>query len=219
MGEAKRRREAIEALKARSAKLVPAAEQVGHALKRLATAASGNLGSDCFMHAALGQVLLADLGFAARIVVGEVAWRVGRGDGDVISHTHREQAYSPAGMTPEQRAMAYHAWLVVDDTIVDLTTYQFEFKARMLDAADGKHTTVLWRPDVLVLPLREVASYRQTAAAPEPGVAFYQAHDELLDVLMSGYRADPKDLHDARLLMANPDMQAFGPNDVKDVEA
>jgi hypothetical protein len=212
MGEAKRRRNEIEALRERVAKLEDAAEKAGHALRRLAAAASGNLGSDCFTHAALGQALLADLGIKADIVVGEAAWRVGPGRGDVISHTPREKSFSPEQMSPEQQAHAYHAWLIVGGVVVDLTTYQLETKARMLDAADGGHTTVEWRPAVLVLPEQRVSTYEQTAASLKAGVAFYQAHEELQSLVTSQYEIDPEDLAAARVLMANPDMVAFGPN-------
>lgn len=214
MGEAKRRRSEIEALKERIAKLEEAAEKAGHALRRLAGAASGNLGSDCFVHAAIGQALLADLGFNADIAVGEAAWRVGPGRGDVISHTPREKSFSPQQMNPEQQAHAYHAWLVVDGVVVDLTTYQLETKARMLDAADGGHTTVEWWPAVLVLPKQRVSTFEQTAASLKAGVAFYQAHEDLQALVTSQRELDPEDLAAARLLMANPDMVAFGPNDV-----
>lgn len=209
MGEAKRRR----AAEAAREPLLRAADQVGHALRRLANAASGALGADCYVHAALGRELLADLGFSARLVVGEVAWRVGAGSGDVISHTLREQAYAPAGLSPEQMATAYHAWLVVDQDIIDFTTYQLERKARALDAADGGHTTVSWRPDVLVLPVHRVMDYRQVAQALKPGVAFYQEHPELQEMVASQDEVDPEDLTAARLLLANPEMQVFGPND------
>lgn len=210
MGEAKRRR----AAEAAREPLVRAADQVGHALRRLALASSDKLGADCYLHAALGRELLADLGFNARIAVGEVAWRVGAGGGDVISHTPREQAYAPAGLSVEQMAAAYHAWLVVDGDIVDFTTYQLERKARALDAADGAHTTVTWRPELLVLPADRVMGYRQVAQAHKPGVAFYQEHPELLELAASLNRIGPEDLMAARLLLVNPDMQVVGPNDI-----
>ncbi|KWU26426.1 hypothetical protein [Burkholderia cenocepacia] len=212
MGEAKRRRAEIDALKERNARLGEAAGKVGHALRRLATAASGNLGSDCFAHAVLGQALLADLGFNADIEVGEAAWRIGPGDGDVISHTFRENSFTPAQMSPEQRAIAFHAWLVVDETVVDFTTYQLASKAQMLDEADGRNTTVEWCPEILVLPKQRVATYRQTAQSLKSGVAYYGAQEDLRSVVTQHYSLDAHDLNAARILLANPEARAFGPN-------
>jgi hypothetical protein len=213
MGEAKRRRMAADA---RKAELALAVGRVGSALRRLATAASGQFGSDCYVHAALGHQLLADLGIEARIEVGEAAWRVGSGDGDVIAHTPRVQGFAPENMPPDKQALAYHAWLVVDGNIVDFTTYQFERKARELDAADGGHTTVTWRPEALILPVGLVLSYRQVAQAPKPGVAFYDAHPDLLQLMAAQFELQAADLAVARLLLTNPEMNVFGPNDVRD---
>lgn len=216
MGEAKRRRMAAEA---GSAELALAVGKVGSALRRLATAASGQFGSDCYVHAALGRQLLADLGFDVSLEVGEAAWRVGPGDGDVIAHTPRVQGFAPENMPPGKQALAYHAWLVVAGNIVDFTTYQFTRKAQELDAADGGHTTVTWRPEALILPVGHVLSYRQVAQSPKPGVAFYDAHPDLLQLMAAQFELQAADLAVARLLLTNPDMNVFGPNDVRDAGA
>lgn len=47
--------------------------RVSSALRRLATAASGNFGSDCFVHAAIAQKILARLGVESELVVGYAA--------------------------------------------------------------------------------------------------------------------------------------------------
>ncbi|MEX3765156.1 hypothetical protein [Paraburkholderia phenoliruptrix] len=184
------------------APLVQAADKVGYALRRQANPGSSGLGADCYVHAALGRELLASLGFNARLVVGEAAWGIGEGCGDVISHTPREKAHSPEGMSPEQMAVAYHAWLVVNENIVDFTTYQLKRKARALDAADGGHITVTWRPDVLVLPAAGVMGLRQVAQSHNAGVAFYQEHPELLELMALMYEVDPDNLTPTRLLLA-----------------
>jgi hypothetical protein len=212
MGEAKRKRAAIAAAEGQRDELVAAVARVGSACRRLFIAASAHLGSDCFTHAVIAQVLLADLGFDAHLKAGAVAWRVGPGDGDVLSHAPGQKAFTPTGMSPEQMAVAYHAWLVVHGNIVDVTTYQFVYKAQMLDTADGGHTTVLWRPDTLILPLTQVKTHREVAMHPDPGVAYYEAHPELLKLLHSTYSLDGEDVARARLLMANPELQAIGPN-------
>lgn len=212
MGEAKRRQGSRTAAEARRAQLKHAVEQVGLALRRLATAASSHLGSDCYLHTELGQHLMADLGFDCQIAVGFAAWRVGRGDSDVLAHTPHTAGYLPPGA----KGFPYHSWLVIDECIVDLTTYQFARKARELDAADGGHTTVDWCPDSLILPLRQVRSYTAVAQAPDAGYAYYESRPTLPALMASSFTLDPEDLAAARLLLANPEMPVFGPNHISD---
>lgn len=208
MGEAKRRRAVGDSGQGRLEKLEAAAGKVGWALQRLATAASGQFGGDCYLHAVFGKSLLADLGIASQVEVGFAAWRVGPGDGDVLAHTKATVSFVPEG----SQGFPYHAWLAADDCIIDFTTYQFERKARELDAADGGRTEVIWRPAVLVLPRRATRTYKQVAQAMDAGHAYYEARTELLPQLEAHYAPAEEDLAAARLLLANPDMQAFGPN-------
>ena len=210
MGEAKRRRLREAEQKDQRDALAEAVERVGAALRKLATAASGNIGRDCYLHAVLGQKLMAELGFKGYVAVGYAAWRVGSGDGDVISHTPHTVGHVPAGM----KGFAYHAWLTYEDFIIDLTTYQLEVKARELDAADGGHTTVAWCPPALLLPKRAVRTYQQVAKAPDAGVAHYHAEPALGLKMMEGFKLDLDALAAARLILANPSMQVMGPNDV-----
>ena len=186
----------------------PAVARISAALKKLATAASGHLGGDCYLHMELGRVLLADIGVASEPALGFAAWRVGAGDGDVISHAPYSQGHAPLGT----KAYPYHAWLHCRGFVVDLTTYQLRVKARGLDAADGGHTTVTWCPDYLLLPLKAVKTYRQVAAAPHPGVAYYEARPELDAFLRTRSPPDPADLAVARLIIANPDVDVYGAN-------
>lgn len=205
MGDAKRKAKQQET---RRPALEAAAAAVGCALRKLARAASGSLGGDCYIHAHLGAVLLGDLGFSATPVVGYAAWRVGAGDGDVVSHTPYTQGYVPEGM----KGFSYHAWLVCEGFVVDFTTYQLAQKAAELDAADGGHTQVDWFPDLLVLAPQEILPYRAVAQAPGPGVCFYEAHPELLTTLQARFEPDPEDVEAARLLLRNPDVVVMGPN-------
>lgn len=194
--------------------LIELAAQVASAVRRLAMAASHNFGSDCYLHAALGQALLADKGVAARIAIGSAAWRVGKGDGDVISHTAEEKSFLPPGVT---NGLPFHAWLEIDageKRILDLTTYQLKRKAAELDAMDGGKTHVEWAPDFLFAKKLMVAPYRVVAQSYKTGVFFYEESAEIaLKVQSSSHPLDPEDIENARLLMANPEMIAFGPND------
>jgi hypothetical protein len=184
---------------------------VAFAVRRFATAVSSHLGSDCFLHMELGRHLLAKVGIDANRVVGFAAWRVGCGDGDVISHAPHSPGYAPPG----QAAFAYHAWLEFRGVVIDFTTYQLQVKARQLDQADGGQTTVEWCPDFLMLVSEQVQTYRHVAMASFPGVAYYEARPELLAALEPAFVLDPGDLATARLLLAHPELSVFGPNDAQ----
>jgi hypothetical protein len=84
MGESKRRVAAREQLNEAIMRVdIP---RLAAAIRKLATAASGQVGADCFAHAAIAQAILIQLDVEARLVVGYAALRVGDGDGDVILH-------------------------------------------------------------------------------------------------------------------------------------
>lgn len=186
-----------------------AVTRVSGAIRRLATAASGHFGSDCYLHMQLGQVLLADLGFETQPVVGFAAWRVGEGDGDVIAHV----PYTPGHLTVVANGYPYHAWLGYHRVVVDFTTYQLKHKAQQLDASDGGCTSVTWCPQFLLLPQFQINTYKKVSAAMHPGMAYYESRPELQEILRPQLPLDPEDVAMARVLVANPDLKVFGPND------
>lgn len=205
MGEASRRKQRL--IRITSPALAASINAVSGALRKLATAASSNLGSDCYLHSALGQVLLADAGIRTRLVAGYAAWRVGPGDGDVIAHTKRTRGYLPPG---GGLGFAYHAWLEADGLLIDLTTYQLPRKAEELDAADGGHTTVEWAPPYLVLTLDQVSSYDEVAKGG-PGLVYYERDTQVEARLVGGFSLDQGDVEMARLIVSNPEMAVVGP--------
>ncbi len=196
----------------------PAAERAGVAMRKLALAASTHNGSDCYVHAAIGRELLKDLGIQTEIVAGHAAWRLGSGDGDVMSHVDGVQGYLPEGA----QGFAYHVWLETVEEggaspiLIDLTTYQLRLKAQQLDEADGGTTQVDWCPDLLVLRREDIRSYREVAQAPGAGLSFYQSIPGMLERLAAAADLDAEDLAHARIIMANPDMTVIGPNQVED---
>ncbi len=206
MGEAKRRQLQAPAQAETLAKLRQASERVSSALQRLATASSAQFGGDCYFHAELGRLLLQDLGFEVRRVVGLAAWRVGAGDGDVIAHVTGIPGHLPVG----EAGLAYHAWLAYGDHVIDFTTYQLRQKAAALDSMDGGTTTVDWCPPMLFLNRREISSYKDVANLHR-GLAYYEVKPELDAQLADGFTLDPEDLATARLILANPQMQVIGP--------
>lgn len=209
MGDAKGNHEVAEELAREHEALSAVAGRISHALRRLARAASAHLGGDCYLHAELGRVLLADEGFGFRTRVGFAAWRVGPGDSDVLAHRPQAQVYLPPGAG---LGFAYHAWLESDRWLVDFTTYQLTHKAQMLDASDGGHTRVDWCPDYLLLSRAELRGFREVARAPLPGIAYYEGVDELTTEMAKGYALPESDLTAARLLMRHDDMRVIGPN-------
>lgn len=189
-----------------------AAARISAALRKYATAASAHLGNDCHVHAELGRVLLEDLGFKARAVLGFAAWRVGEGPDDVIGHIPCLKGHLPAGA----QGFAYHAWLECGGWLVDFTTYQLRTKAQALDEADGGRTNVTWCPEFLCVTREELRSHRDLIVARRGGLAYYEARPELERVLRSQFQLDPTDLYAVRLLLlANPEVTVLGPNDLK----
>lgn len=178
------------------------------ATRRLATAASGLLGRDCYIHAAIAQALLADLGLRVRLVAGFAAWRVGSGPGAVIIHA------PVTGQTAPPDALHYHAWLEYRDKIIDVTTYQLRQKAAELDAADGQVTDVDWAPGVLILPASRTRTLNDVVNAHRSGICHYRRNIAIENHL-SGFELDSVDLANARFLMEHPEAIAIGPTNLE----
>lgn len=180
--------------------------KVSFALRRLATAASANLGSDCFIHAAIGQQLLNRLNIKTTLVAGYAAWRIGNGNGDVILH-----APNP-GMPTQPGGVAYHVWLEADFNLIDFTTYQLRYKAAQLDALDGQTTTVKWCPDFLYAPRRDISPIKNVIKK-KAGLFCYNRNQDIESLIFStAPTLDDEDVQTAWLLYQNQDLQVFGPN-------
>ncbi len=117
------------------------------AVRAVCTAITEFSGADCVMYALVAHGLLSELGVGAVPVAGSAAWRVGKGDCDVISHA--PEIHGPVYEPDHNRTVIsgmFHCWVEVVDNgktmIVDTTTWQFAQKAAMLDAADGGKTKV-----------------------------------------------------------------------------
>jgi len=189
-------------------------ERLSAALRKLTISASQSLGSDCAAHAYLSQRVLADEGIHTRVVIGAAAWRIGPGDGDVISHVPQTNGVQVA---LQPKAFPYHAWLETDTHIIDFSTHTLGLKASQLDAMDGGHTTVAWCPDFLLLAREDVKSYRDVAQAPREGVAFYREIPALLGLMIArGFidEANEEDLYVLRMIYRNPDIHVIGVEDV-----
>mgnify|MGYP001354280115 CR=1 FL=1 len=202
MSESKRKR--LEAARL-AATLKPAVSRIAAALRNYATAASNSLGSDCYVHAELGRVLLNDVGIETRLVAGFAAWRVGPGADDVLGHVPHLTAYAPTKCP----GLPYHTWLYCGAFLVDFTTYQLQQKARQLDAADGGRTTVTWCPPFLCALPQELRRYEELVHARTAGLAYYQARPELDGVLRPPSPVDPAHVSAVRLLLADPDMNVI----------
>ena len=183
--------------------------RISSALRRLAMAASGNLGSDCYIHAAIAQEMLTSLGVASKLVAGYAAWRVGSGDGDVIIHSPLPH------MPPQPGAIAYHVWLEAENHLIDFTTYQLRRKATQLDKLDGGSTTVTWCPEYLAVPKKSVSPL-QAVIQLRAGMFFYQQDTAIENVIISAAQPlDDDDVNNAWLLYQNPELCVFGPNNMR----
>ena len=182
--------------------------RISSALRRIATAASGNLGSDCFIHAAIAQEMLHRLGVTAKLVAGYAAWRVGSGDGDVILHAPLPN------MPPQPGAIAYHMWLEVDNHFIDFTTYQLRQKAVQMDKLDGGITKVAWCPDYLAVAKKSVSPLRSVIQL-RAGMYFYKQDAAIEKLIVStALPLDNDDVHTAWLLYQNQEICVFGPNNM-----
>lgn len=182
--------------------------RISSALRRLATAASGNLGSDCYIHAAIAQEMLNRLGVSSKLVAGYAAWRVGNGDGDVILHAPLPNMPSQPG------SVAYHMWLEVGKHLIDFTTYQLRHKAIQMDKLDGGTTTVTWCPDYLAVPKNSVSPLRSVIQL-RAGMYFYKQDTAIENLIISAARPlDDDDINTAWLLYLNQELCVFGPNNM-----
>lgn len=179
------------------------------AMRKLATAASGSFGADCYTHAALPQAVLARLGVKAEIKIGFAGWRVGSGDSDVVLHR------PVPGMIPQPGGAAYHVWLEIGTHMLDLTTYQLRKKAAQLDALDGGRTTVDWCPDYLLVPRKTVSSLKDVTNLA-PGLYYYEENPTVAQIVNSGTPGlDPGEVDVLWLLYWNRDMCVVGPSSVE----
>lgn len=182
--------------------------KISSALRRLATAASGNLGSDCYMHSAIAQNILDRVGITSRLVVGYAAWRVGNGDSDIILH-------APLPNVPMQTSgVAYHVWLELDMQLLDLTAYQLRHKAAQLDELDGGTTNVVWCPDYLFVPSRSVSPLQKVIQL-RAGLYHYARVPHLEEkIITTAPGLDEEDIATAWLLYQNQELRVFGPNNM-----
>lgn len=185
------------------------------AIQKLTTSASAHLGADCMLHAQLAQTILQDEGVSTRLTVGEAAWRIGSGDGDVITHSPSVGGYAPAGA----KALAYHAWLESGTAIIDFSTHSLRAKASQLDALDGGKTTVAWCPPFLVIERSQLMTLKEVAQAASEGVAFYQEVPGLHEFLIERGLTKTVESQDRvllRMIFDQPQIAVFGPNDHPD---
>lgn len=180
MGEAKRRKLAQQAVPPR-----PAADELAlmsQAMQKVLGAITGAHGADCLAYAAVGARVLTELGYPARAAAGSAAWRVGPGDGDVLSHAVEMLQNTSILAKPDTnnvRAGMFHAWIECGQDIVDFTTVALEYKARQLDALDGGRTQVDWKPAVLWVGKDQCRTFHDVKMLEEGGVFAYRRHEHI----------------------------------------
>lgn len=186
---------------------LPELQRISSALRRLTTAASRNHGSDCYIHSALAQVMLAGLGIESKLVAGYAGWRVGNGDSDMVLH-------SPLPNMIPQPGIPYHVWLLLDEHILDFTTYQLRLKAAQMDELDGGKTNVVWCPDFLFAPKKSISPLGRVIQK-RAGLYYYEREPNLEAKIISGASSlDEDDIAYAWLLYRNQEIQVFGPRDL-----
>ena len=156
MGDAKRKKAAAAGAAQSLGAINPA--HAAAAVRQVVQAITDFHGADCLLYASIGAHLLRSLGVEAQAVAGSAAWRIGPGDGDVISHA-REIQGPRYGHADAVRAGMFHAWIAGPGLLADFTTFLLPLKATLLDEADGGTTAIDWAPEYLWL----------TGPAPQPG--------------------------------------------------
>lgn len=193
MGEANRRR-AAEAAQAQNMPSPEDLELIAKAMHQVVGAITSSFGADCLMYAGVGAKVLTALGMPAKMVAGSAGWRIGPGDGDMISHAVEMHSQMSTIGIPEgaKAAGMFHAWVESGDTIVDFTTGSLREKARYLDQMDGGRTQVDWAPEFLVTPKRKVKSLQDVANGFDIGVYAYIQHPQIEAVVFKNH-ADKMD--------------------------
>lgn len=181
-------------------------QRLASTIHRLIDAAGTHHGADCYTQALLASEILRRRGVPAEISVGFAAFRVGNGDGDVITH-------APMPNMPYQpNAAAYHAWVEIGDWIFDTTTSQLRQKAADLDTLDGGTTAVDWCPDYLLVRKSSVSTFRQVACE-HAGMYFYERRRDVESMILStAPETCEADVHAAIALFENPEIVVIGPN-------
>ncbi len=196
MGEAKRKQASSAVGTTAAASVQPAF--VAKAVRQVIEAITDFHGADCLLYASVGAHLLRSLGVDAQAVAGSAAWRIGSGDGDVISHA-REIQGPRYGHADAVEAGMFHAWIAGPGILADFTTSSLRLKAELLDAADGGITTVDWSPDYLWLVGNgphpgQVKEPNQVRMAAHAKVFCYRRHAEVERLVF-----DNKELREAEL--------------------
>lgn len=187
MGDAARRKKERERLaqeaKAKVAGICAKVDlsAAAKAVRQVVSALTDYGTADCLLYVHVASELLDELGLSVSTCAGFAAWRVGPGEGDVISywpHSSTKGAYAPDGAG--EKALMFHAWLDVDGLIVDFSTWTLNEQAKMLDEADGGHTDVQWAPDFVVTPPPpKELDIDLVAQAPWPGVFAYRRDEQI----------------------------------------
>ena len=193
MGEARRNKER------QAAQPRPADDQllaISSALRKVVGAVTEAYGKDCLFYAFVAAEILRRKGFDARAVAGTASWRVGSGDGDVISHAipmGPAYAQSNVGMSPvAHRAGMFHAWVECGEAVIDFTTHLLGHKAKLIDAMDGQVTNVEWSPPYLWAPKSTISTHAQVARAPSGGVYSYLRSEDVERHIFSDIDTGPE---------------------------
>lgn len=180
-------------------------EGVAKAVAQYCSAASTQLGVDCFIHAYFAQSLLKRLGVESELVVGEAAWRVGPDYNDVLSHLFSGFGHGPM--------VGFHCWLLVDGKIFDPTTYLIPMKVKQLDEMDGMTTTVDFAPEHLLTESSEVlTNWEEFLGVLKAGTTYYLRLPEVENVIKEAYTADKDDEEMVWHIYQNKPSHVVGPN-------
>jgi hypothetical protein len=198
MGEAKRKK----LLQAQSQQHLQdlQVDKLAQAVRQVVAAVTDFHGADCLLFSAIGAGVLQRMGVEARPVAGSVAWRVGPGDSDTISHAR--ELKGPLYMQgAAEKALQFHAWIEAPGLLADFSTSTLKLKARLLDEADGGKTQVDWAPDYLWLtgesPAERLRSPVDVNKSYDTGVYSYVRHMDIERIVLPDVATLMSDLSSA----------------------
>ena len=193
--------------------------RLGKALETLFLSNSNKHGNDALEISMLAcEYLNKNHICKAKVIIGDVAWRVnGTLGAGVIAHHHSQlQGMTNAMKLTGLKSIPFHAWVSLNDVwYIDFTTYQFKVKMAQLDDIDGLTTPVRWQTDFLVFRQSQLCTYDKVMNGYKTGLAFYAQNpktEQLINSLANNENLD-SDLHALSIMFEANDkgIKVIGP--------
>ncbi len=154
---------------------------------------------NCYAYHSLASKALTKLNINHELQIGYAIWRInGESPSGVVCHLPNcKIEISPQNVN----SLQYHAWLKVDNNIVDFTTYQLKHKSAMLDNVDGNQNEVEWCPDYLWEDESKMNTFDEARNGYNAGLYNYDYNLDIYNIVVNSF-AGVLD-NDVQLLLNN----------------